>query len=106
MANRIAVLETNKGTIRFELLEEDAPKTTENFRLLAEKGYYDGVIFHRVINGFMIQGGDAKKNGSERGSPTLNRMSVRLLSEVARHAGKAARAAATTAATSSGSVTP
>lgn len=58
MANRIAVIQTNKGTIRFELLEEDAPRTTENFRLLAERGYYDGVIFHRVIKNFMIQGGD------------------------------------------------
>jgi cyclophilin family peptidyl-prolyl cis-trans isomerase len=58
MANRIAVIQTNKGTIKFELLEEDAPKTTENFRLLAERNYYDGVIFHRVISGFMIQGGD------------------------------------------------
>lgn len=58
MANKMAVIQTNKGTIKFELLEEDAPKTTENFRLLAERGYYDGVIFHRVINGFMIQGGD------------------------------------------------
>jgi cyclophilin family peptidyl-prolyl cis-trans isomerase len=58
MANRIAVIETNKGTIKFELLEQDAPKTTENFRLLAEKNYYDGVIFHRVIKNFMIQGGD------------------------------------------------
>jgi cyclophilin family peptidyl-prolyl cis-trans isomerase len=58
MANRIAVIKTNKGTIRFELLETEAPKTTENFRLLAEKGYYDGVIFHRIISGFMIQGGD------------------------------------------------
>lgn len=58
MANRIAVIETNKGTIKFELLEADAPKTTENFRLLAEKNYYDGVIFHRVIKNFMIQGGD------------------------------------------------
>ena len=58
MANKIAVIETNKGTIKFELLETDAPKTTENFRLLAEKGYYDGVIFHRVIPNFMIQGGD------------------------------------------------
>lgn len=63
MANRVAVLETNKGTIKFELLEEDAPKTTENFRLLAEKGYYDGVIFHRVIRNFMIQGGDPLGEG-------------------------------------------
>lgn len=63
MANRIAVIETNKGTIKFELLEEDAPKTTENFRLLAERGYYDGVIFHRVIKNFMIQGGDPLGEG-------------------------------------------
>src|SRR4030088_1137623 len=63
MANRTAEIQTNKGTIKFELLEEDAPKTTENFRLLAEKGYYNGVIFHRVINGFMIQGGDPTGTG-------------------------------------------
>ena len=63
MANRIARIETNVGTIRFELLEEDAPKTTENFRLLAEAGKYDGVIFHRVIKGFMIQGGDPEGTG-------------------------------------------
>lgn len=63
MANRIAVIKTNKGTIKFELLEEDAPKTTENFRLLAEQGYYDGVIFHRVIPNFMIQGGDPLGEG-------------------------------------------
>src|SRR5215210_3479609 len=63
MANRTAVIQTNKGTIRFELLEDEAPKTTENFRLLAEKGYYDGVIFHRVIKGFMIQGGDPTGTG-------------------------------------------
>ena len=63
MANRYAVIETNKGTIKFELLEEDAPKTTENFRLLAERGYYDGVIFHRVIKNFMIQGGDPLGEG-------------------------------------------
>lgn len=63
MANRTAVIETNRGTIKFELLEEDAPKTTENFRLLAEKGYYDGVIFHRVIPNFMIQGGDPLGEG-------------------------------------------
>ena len=58
MANRTAVIKTNLGTIKFELLEEEAPKTTENFRTLAERGYYDGVIFHRIIKGFMIQGGD------------------------------------------------
>src|SRR5437588_11371991 len=63
MANRIANIETNVGTIRFELLENESPKTTENFRLLAEAGKYDGVIFHRVIKGFIIQGGDATGTG-------------------------------------------
>lgn len=63
MANRTAVVQTNKGTIRFELLEGDAPKTTENFITLAQRGYYDGVIFHRVIKGFMIQGGDPTGTG-------------------------------------------
>ena len=63
MANRTAVIQTNKGTIRLELLEGDAPKATENFRLLAEQGYYDGIIFHRVIKGFMIQGGDPTGTG-------------------------------------------
>jgi cyclophilin family peptidyl-prolyl cis-trans isomerase len=63
MSKRIARIETNVGTIRFELLEEDAPKTAENFRLLAEAGKYDGVIFHRVIKGFMIQGGDPTGTG-------------------------------------------
>jgi cyclophilin family peptidyl-prolyl cis-trans isomerase len=63
VANRTAVIETNKGTIRFELLEADAPKTTENFRLLADRNYYDGVIFHRVIPNFMIQGGDPLGEG-------------------------------------------
>ncbi len=63
MANRTAVIETNKGTIRVELLEQDAPKTTENFILLAQRGYYNGIIFHRVIKGFMIQGGDPTGTG-------------------------------------------
>ncbi len=60
---KIAVIETNKGTIKFELLEGDAPKTAENFQILAEKNYYDGVIFHRVITNFMIQGGDPLGEG-------------------------------------------
>jgi len=63
MPNRTAVIQTNKGTIKFELLESDAPKTTENFITLAERGYYNGVIFHRVISGFMIQGGDPTGTG-------------------------------------------
>ena len=63
MAKRTAVIQTNKGTIRFELLEGYAPKTTDNFIKLAERGYYDGVIFHRVIKGFMIQGGDPTGTG-------------------------------------------
>ncbi len=63
MPNRTAAIQTNKGTIRVELFESDAPKTTENFITLAGKGYYDGVIFHRVIKGFMIQGGDPTGTG-------------------------------------------
>src|SRR5215510_1455792 len=63
MANRTATIETNKGTIKIELLEDDAPKTTENFLLLADKNYYNNVIFHRVIKNFMIQGGDPLGEG-------------------------------------------
>ena len=63
MTKRVATIQTNMGTIRFELLEDEAPKTTENFRLLAEQGKYDGVIFHRVIKNFMIQGGDPTGTG-------------------------------------------
>ncbi|PYT02477.1 MAG: hypothetical protein DMF60_21250, partial [Acidobacteria bacterium] len=62
--NRTAVIETSLGTIKFELLENESPKTAENFRLLAERGYYNGTIFHRVISGFMIQGGDPKGDGT------------------------------------------
>jgi cyclophilin family peptidyl-prolyl cis-trans isomerase len=64
MANRTAVIQTNKGTIRVEMLESDAPKTTENFITLAQRGYYDGIIFHRVIKNFMIQGGDPTGTGT------------------------------------------
>lgn len=63
MANRIAVIETNLGTIELELFEDKTPITTKNFIDLAEKGFYDGVIFHRVIDGFMIQGGDPTGTG-------------------------------------------
>jgi cyclophilin family peptidyl-prolyl cis-trans isomerase len=60
----IATLETNHGTIQFELFSNDAPKTVENFQTLANQGYYNGVIFHRVIRGFMIQGGDPTGTGA------------------------------------------
>jgi cyclophilin family peptidyl-prolyl cis-trans isomerase len=62
--NRTAVMETDAGNIKFELLENEAPKTAENFRLLAERGYYSGTIFHRVMSGFMIQGGDPNGDGT------------------------------------------
>ncbi len=58
-----AVLETDKGIVEFELLVSDAPKTTENFRLLAERGYFNGLTFHRIVKGFMIQGGDPQGDG-------------------------------------------
>jgi peptidyl-prolyl cis-trans isomerase B (cyclophilin B) len=59
-----ATLNTNRGAIEVELFDEDAPKTVENFRTLAGKGFYDGVTFHRVIPDFMIQGGDPTGTGS------------------------------------------
>jgi peptidyl-prolyl cis-trans isomerase B (cyclophilin B) len=57
MANRTATIETNKGTIKFELNEDLAPNTTANFVELAEKNFYDGLKFHRYEPGFVIQGG-------------------------------------------------
>lgn len=57
------IMKTNKGDITFRLFPEYAPKTVENFLGLAEAGYYDGIIFHRVINDFMIQGGDPTGTG-------------------------------------------
>src|ERR671919_322891 len=59
-----ATIHTNHGAIEVELFDEDAPKTVENFRKLAEDGFYDGVIFHRVIKDFMIQGGDPTGTGT------------------------------------------
>ena len=59
-----AVIETDKGPIEIEFLEHDAPNAVENFRLLAEHGYYDGLTFHRIVKGFMVQGGDPKGDGT------------------------------------------
>lgn len=62
--NRTAIIETDKGTITAELYEQDAPITTANFIELAERGFYDGLTFHRVVPGFVIQGGDPLGNGT------------------------------------------
>src|SRR3954452_19900213 len=59
-----AVLHTNSGKITVELFDEDAPKTVENFRKLADDGFYDGLVFHRVIRDFMIQGGCPEGTGT------------------------------------------
>ena len=59
-----AVLHTNAGPITVEFYDEDAPKTVENFRKLAEDGFYDGLTFHRVITDFMIQGGCPEGTGT------------------------------------------
>jgi cyclophilin family peptidyl-prolyl cis-trans isomerase len=59
-----AVIDTDKGPIELEFLPSDAPRAVENFRLLAEKGYYDGLTFHRIVKGFMIQGGDPTGDGT------------------------------------------
>jgi peptidyl-prolyl cis-trans isomerase B (cyclophilin B) len=59
-----ATIETSKGTIELELYPQHAPKTVNNFVFLAQQGFYDGVKFHRVINNFMVQGGDPTGSGS------------------------------------------
>jgi cyclophilin family peptidyl-prolyl cis-trans isomerase len=59
-----ATLQTNAGPIRVRFFDDDAPKTVENFRKLAGDGFYDGLIFHRVIKDFMIQGGDPEGTGT------------------------------------------
>ena len=70
------VIETDKGTIEISFFEREAPNAVENFRLLAEHGYYDGLTFHRIVKGFMIQGGDPRGDGtggqSAWGKPFVN----------------------------------
>ncbi|MCT7957390.1 peptidylprolyl isomerase [Laspinema palackyanum] len=62
-----AIMETDKGTIHLDLFDKDAPNTVDNFIKLSESGFYDGLIFHRVIPNFMIQGGCP--NGTGTGGP-------------------------------------
>ena len=68
-ANPIATMETTKGTIVLELRADIAPKAVENFVTHSKNGYYNGLIFHRVIRGFMIQGGDP--TGTGRGGESI-----------------------------------
>jgi cyclophilin family peptidyl-prolyl cis-trans isomerase len=63
------LIETTKGNIELELFEADAPKTVANFAGLAEQGYYNGIIFHRISKGFVIQGGDS--TGTGRGGKSI-----------------------------------
>jgi peptidylprolyl isomerase len=66
--NRVATFNTNKGVIKIELFEDQMPVTTGNFIKLAEGGFYNGTKFHRVIDGFMIQGGDPNSRGTDAAS--------------------------------------
>lgn len=65
--NLIIVMETNMGIMEFELFDDKAPITSKNFEDLVQSGFYNGVIFHRIISGFMVQGGDP--TGTGRGGP-------------------------------------
>lgn len=62
--SHLVTIKTNFGDIKFKTYDTDAPKTVENFLTLSQKGFYDGLIFHRVIDGFMIQGGDPSGTGA------------------------------------------
>jgi len=66
MSNAIVVMETSKGNIEIELFEKEAPITTKNFLDYVNEGFYDGLIFHRVIDGFMVQGGGFDKDMNEK----------------------------------------
>jgi len=70
-SNRIAVIETSMGTMELELYEDKAPITTSNFIALANRDFYNGVIFHRVVKGFVIQGGDPTGTGRGGSGTTI-----------------------------------
>jgi cyclophilin family peptidyl-prolyl cis-trans isomerase len=74
-----ATMHTSSGAIVFELFPSEAPKTVNNFVFLAREGFYDGVIFHRIIRGFMIQGGDP--TGTGRGGPGYSFVDERVTRE-------------------------
>src|SRR5262249_49879833 len=65
-AGEVAVIKTNQGEMVLEFWPDVAPKTVENFKTLANKGFYDGTCFHRIVKGFMIQGGDPKTKDASK----------------------------------------
>jgi cyclophilin family peptidyl-prolyl cis-trans isomerase len=69
--NRLAVIVTNMGTMEFEIYEDKVPITANNFISLANQGFYDGLIFHRVVKGFVIQGGDPTGTGTGGSGKTI-----------------------------------
>src|ERR1041385_2156038 len=77
-SNEVAVIKTNEGDMVVQFWTDAAPNTVENFKKLARQGFYDGTIFHRIVKGFMIQGGDpnskdpAKENSYGEGGPGYN----------------------------------
>ena len=68
---KTATMETSKGTIKFKIYKDEAPATSENFISLAEKGFYNGLTFHRVEPGFVIQGGDPNGDGTGGSGSTI-----------------------------------
>jgi cyclophilin family peptidyl-prolyl cis-trans isomerase len=82
--NPIVIMETDAGTIELELFQEKAPISVANFLTYVDKGHYNGTIFHRVINGFMIQGGGLDKDMNEKkvGTPIKNEATNGLSNEV------------------------
>jgi len=82
-ANPVVIMETNMGTIEIELNEEKAPVSVKNFLSYVDKKFYDNTIFHRVINGFMIQGGGFEEGMKEKktGAPIINEAKNGLTNE-------------------------
>ncbi len=77
-----AIMETDKGTIHLELFDQDAPNTVQNFVDLANKGFYDGLSFHRVISNFMIQGGCPNSRAGAKGQPGTGGPGYRIKCEI------------------------
>ncbi len=84
MAQPVATIQTNVGTIKVQLAQKEAPKSVANFIQYANSGYYNGTVFHRVIDGFMVQGGgfDAKMNQKTPNAPIINEAANGLKNQI------------------------